>query len=148
MCIKLYLHTRVDTSSFQKVYAQTMFSKKSNFGGHVQQITARYKPLQKKKKDIRESGTENGQGERLIFHVICLKAPYYPKGNYTSEKVAGVPQQICGKRVSTGKRQAEPQNIYLEVYFCTLAELGNLKTLINKHIPGTCCIFCQQTLEV
>lgn len=104
--------------------------------------------LYRKKKDIRESGTENGQGERLIFHVICLKAPYYPKGNYTSEKVAGVPQQICGKRVSTGKRQAEPQNIYLEVYFCTLAELGNLKTLINKHIPGTCCIFCQQTLEV
>lgn len=145
MCIKLYLHARVDTSSFQKVYDQTMLNKKSNFGGHVQQITVRYKTsAEKKKKDI----TENGQGERLIFHVICLKAPYYPKGNYTSEKVAGVPEQICGERVSTGKRQAEPQNIYLEVYFCTLAELGNLKTLINKHIPGTCCIFCQPTLEV
>lgn len=100
MCIKLYLRTRVDTSSSQKVYAQTMLNKKSNFGGHVQQITVRYK-TSTEKKDITESATENGLGERRILHVIRLKAPYYPKGNYTSEKVAGVPQQICGKRVST-----------------------------------------------
>lgn len=100
MYIKLYLHTCVDTSSFRKLYAQTMLNKKSNFGGHVQQITVRYK-TPTEKKDITESATENGLGERLISHVILLKAPYYPKGNYTSEKVAAVPQQICGKRVST-----------------------------------------------
>lgn len=105
------------------------------------------KPPQKKK-DITESGTENELGERLILHLIHQKAPYYRKGNYTSEKVAGDPQQFCGKRVSAGKRQAEPRNIYLEVYFSTMAELGNLKTLINKPTPGRSCTFCQQSLEV
>lgn len=109
------------------------------------------KSSQKKNKrinNITETGSGNGLGERLIVHLTCLKAPYYQKAITPQKRSQVTHGDFVSNASPPGKGRAEPENISLRVYFCTTAELGDLKTLINKHTPGRRYICREQSLEL